>query len=277
MKKFLNVITLGILLLSACIVNATPQQDKEDFQTFFTERFPQISLADFGDGVYALDQDARDQWEAMSDFPPYEDDLERGEELFNTPFANGKNYASCFKNDGINIRQNYPKFDSKSGVVLTLEVAINECRATNGETALNYKVGDLAKISAYMSSTSEGSLINVVAPSKGNGLKAYEAGKQYFYSKRGQLNFSCANCHLQNVGRKARSETLSPALGHPTHFPVYRMKWAGFGTLHRRINSCNKQVRAQPLVAQSETYKNLEYFLTYMSNGLPINGPASRK
>ncbi|PCI19826.1 MAG: sulfur oxidation c-type cytochrome SoxA, partial [Piscirickettsiaceae bacterium] len=69
----------------------------------------------------------------------------------------------------------------------------------------------------------------------------------------------------------------SPALGHTTHFPVYRMKWASFGTLQRRFDSCNKQVRAQPLTGQSDAYKNLEYFLTFMSNGLPINGPASRK
>ncbi|HIL94145.1 MAG TPA: sulfur oxidation c-type cytochrome SoxA, partial [Cycloclasticus sp.] len=135
----------------------------------------------------------------------------------------------------------------------------------------------LAKISAYMASTSEDSVLNIVIPNNEKALAAYQAGKQYFYSKRGQLNFSCANCHVQNVGRKARSETLSPALGHPTHFPVYRMAWGNFGTLHRRFASCNKQVRAQPLAGQSEAYRNLEYFLTYMNNGLPINGPASRK
>ncbi|MBL4743352.1 MAG: sulfur oxidation c-type cytochrome SoxA [Cycloclasticus sp.] len=239
--------------------------------------FPDISLEGFGDGVYALDQDARDQWEAMNDFPPYEEDLEEGEELFNTPFSNGKTYANCFENDGKNIRQNYPLFDTKQNKVITLELAINNCRESNGEELLRYKKGEIAKLSAYMTYTSKDSLINVKTPDSKEALAAYEAGKQYYYSKRGQLNFSCANCHTQNAGRRARSETLSPALGHPTHFPVYRMKWAGFGTLQRRIDSCNKQVRAQPLSGQSEDYRNLEYFLTYMSNGLPINGPASRK
>ena len=28
---------------------------------------------------------------------------------------------------------------------------------------------------------------------------------------------------------------------------------------------------------QHPAYRDLEYFLTYMSNGLPINGPSSRK
>jgi sulfur-oxidizing protein SoxA len=40
---------------------------------------------------------------------------------------------------------------------------------------------------------------------------------------------------------------------------------------------CNSQVRATPLDPQSESYRNLEYFLTYMANGLELNGPASRK
>jgi len=37
------------------------------------------------------------------------------------------------------------------------------------------------------------------------------------------------------------------------------------------------QVRARPFEAQSEEFRNLEYFLTYMSNGLELNGPATRR
>jgi len=36
-------------------------------------------------------------------------------------------------------------------------------------------------------------------------------------------------------------------------------------------------VRAKPFKAQNEEYRNLEYFISYMSNGLEINGPGSRK
>jgi len=31
------------------------------------------------------------------------------------------------------------------------------------------------------------------------------------------------------------------------------------------------------LESGGEEYRNLEYFLTYMQNGLPLNGPGSRK
>ncbi|MGD9292012.1 MAG: sulfur oxidation c-type cytochrome SoxA, partial [Gammaproteobacteria bacterium] len=108
-------------------------------------------------------------------------------------------------------------------------------------------------------------------------LAAYENGKEFYYSKRGQLNFSCADCHVGNSGMMIRADKLSPALGHPTHFPVYRSKWNDMGTLHRRFDGCNKQVRAAPLPAQGEEYRNLEYFLTYMSNGMEVNGPGARK
>ena len=88
---------------------------------------------------------------------------------------------------------------------------------------------------------------------------------------------SCAACHAQNSGLKVRGDLLSPALGQVTHFPVYRAKWGTVGTLHRRFSGCNKQVRAKPFKAQGEEYRNLEYFLTTMSNGLKLNGPSSRK
>ncbi|MDH5378316.1 MAG: sulfur oxidation c-type cytochrome SoxA, partial [Gammaproteobacteria bacterium] len=57
----------------------------------------------------------------------------------------------------------------------------------------------------------------------------------------------------------------------------YRAKWQELGTLHRRFGGCNKQVRAKPFKPQSEEYRNLEYFLTYMSNGLKSNAPGMRK
>ncbi|MGB0713890.1 MAG: sulfur oxidation c-type cytochrome SoxA, partial [Gammaproteobacteria bacterium] len=78
-----------------------------------------------------------------------------------------------------------------------------------------------------------------------------------------------------------RGDVLSAGLGHGVGFPVWRTKWqvAGkpWGTIHRRYGGCNKQVRAKAFKAQGPEYRNLEYFLTYMSNGLPYNGPSSRK
>lgn len=276
-KLALTATAVALLAGLPLAAQATPAEDLKSFREYFMKRFPGVPLNEYQNGVYAINADARASWEAIEEFPPYEDELMRGEELFNTPFANGKTYASCFPNGGKGIRQNYPYFDADSGEIKTLEGEINECRTQNGEEPLGWSKGDIAAISAYMASTANGKKLNVKVPNDPRALEAYNRGKMHFYAKRGQLNLSCANCHQDNAGNMVRADTLSPALGHPTHFPVYRLKWSGLGTLHRRYGGCNKQVRALPFKSQSDEYKALEYFHTYMSNGIEVNAPSTRK
>lgn len=278
MRKLLAAIAAMSLVASAPQpASATPQQDLKEFRAYFAKRFPNVPFQDFQNGVYSIDKASREQWEAIEDFPPYEIDIEKGKEMFNTPFKNGKTYASCFENNGIGIRQNYPYFDTKTGQVVTLEGSINACRVKNGEEPLKWKKGKIAQISAYMAYTSRGNKMNIKIPDDERALAAYERGKHHFYAKRGQLNIACADCHVYNAGNRIRADILSPALGHVTHFPVYRSKWGELGTLHRRYGGCNKQVRAKPFKAQSDEYKALEYFHSYMSNGIEVNGPGARK
>jgi sulfur-oxidizing protein SoxA len=281
MKKitlFLSaLLAVGIAPIAA---NATPDQDLKAFRAYYQERFPDTPFKEFANGNYALGlttEDKRDQWLAQEDFPPYEGELEKGKKLFETPFANGKTYASCFKNGGKNIRQFYPYFDPASKQVKTLEQEINECRVQNGEKPLKWKKGAIAQISAYMAYTSRGEPVSVKIDDSAESLAAYERGKQHFYGKRGQLNMSCADCHMYNSGNNIRADLLSAALGQPTGFPVFRGKWGNLGTMHRRFGGCNKQVRAKPFKAQSDEYKALEYFLNYMSNGLAVNAPSYRQ
>lgn len=279
MKKVtLAVAALAMLAGTPLVAQAaTPEQDLEEFRNYYFERFPGIPLDEFQNGVYAISADARSSWEAIEEFPPYEDAVEHGKELFNTKFANGKSYADCLPNGGKNIRQHFPMFDSATGDIKTLEGEINACRKANGEKPFKWKKGDIAALSAYIASTSNGQTIDIKIPNDQRALDWYARGKRHFYAKRGQLNLSCANCHQDNAGNQIRADILSPALGHVTHFPVHRLKWKGLGTLHRRYGGCNKQVRAKPFKAQGKEYRNLEYFLTHMSNGIEYNGPSARK
>ena len=270
-------IGLICILMAAGVVSAAPEDDRQAFVNYFQKRFPNVGADAWVNGVYALDKASYEQWVQIEEFPPYELALGEGEELFNTPFANGKTYADCFPNGGVGIRQTYPYFDTGLGEVVTLELAINNCRVKNGEEPLGYKKGKIAALSGYMAYTSRGKVFDIEIPDDPRAMAAYEIGKKFYYSKRGQLNFSCADCHVTNAGMQVRADKLSPALGHPTHFPVYRSKWGAMGTLHRRFDGCNKQVRAKPLPAQGDEYRNLEYFMTYMSNGLEVNGPGARK
>ncbi|HED35370.1 MAG TPA: sulfur oxidation c-type cytochrome SoxA [Gammaproteobacteria bacterium] len=285
MKK-VAVIVSALCMLIAPIAGftANPDQDLKDFRKYFTDKFPDVPLQDFTNGVYSVDKPSREQWEAFEDFPPYEIFVDKGEELFKKPFKNGKGYSSCFPGVSKGIKQSYPFFDEKRAEVITLELAINECREKNGEKKLKWKKGKLAHLSAYIAYKSRGHKGAVKIVNSPDSMAWYERGKKHFYAKRGQLNMSCADCHYYNAGNKIRADILSPALGHTSHFPVYRNKWSlkstsgdGMGTMHRRYGGCNKQVRAKPFKAQSQEYRALEYFHTYMSNGLVLNGPGVRK
>ena len=253
-----------------------PPADARAFRDYFFRKFPNVKPDDFVNGPYALNEDMRRQWEEKEQFPPYEFSLEAGKELFGKPFANGKHYADCFSDQGIGIRQNYPQFDAASGKVVTLELALNQCREANGEKAISYTGDDMAALTAYMAFTSRGKPFDIKIPDDSRAIEAYENGKRYFYTRRGQLNFSCATCHVQNPGERLRAETLAPALGILNAMPIYRSEWGGMGTVSRRFITCNSQVRGVPLPPQSEEYRDLEYFLSYVSNGLPISGPGSR-
>lgn len=271
----LAALAVGLTLLFG-VAHASPQEDMKAFQDYFQQRFPDVPFEEFVNGSYALNAELRSQWEALMQFPPYSFALDRGKELFSTPFANGKTYADCFPNGGVGIKQNYPYFDTETDEVITLGLAVNRCREANGEKPLPYKTGDMAAILAYMASTSRGNEYDIEIPGDPAALAAYQAGKEFFYSRHGQLNFSCASCHVQNAGNQVRTQTLSPALGIVTSFPIHRSKWGSMGTLHRRFNGCLRNIRAEPFAPQSEEYRNLEYFLTYMSNGLPVAGPGVR-
>jgi sulfur-oxidizing protein SoxA len=256
---------------------AGPEEDRIAFQAYFQTRFPDVPLADYINGIYALDENARQQWMEIEEFPPYEFSLETGENLFRQPFGNGSTYSDCFDNQGIGVRQRYPRFDPDRGEVVTLEMAINLCRQRSDEPPYSYDSDELLSLSAHMAWTSRDEVFDIAIPDDPGAMTAYESGKQFYYSKRGQLNFSCADCHVSSAGLYVRADHLSASLGHPSHFPVYRSKLGKMISLHSRFYGCIRDVRAKSYAQQSIEYRNLEYFLTYMSNGLAVNGPGARK
>jgi L-cysteine S-thiosulfotransferase len=278
--RLLSVPLAALLLAGICAIavanGSDPARDARAFRDYFVQKFPNVRLYDFVNGPYSLNEDMRRQWEEKEQFPPYEFSLEAGKELFAKPLANGKHYADCFTDQGIGIRQNYPQFDAKSGKIVTLELALNECRKANGDAPISYTGEDMAALTAYMAFTSRGKPFDIKIPDDPRALEAYENGKRYFYTRRGQLNFSCATCHVQNPGERLRAEVLAPALGILNAMPIYRSEWGGMGTISRRFITCNSQVRGVPLEPQAEDYRDLEYFLSYVANGLPISGPGSR-
>ncbi len=274
-KAILGLIGLG-LLGGAANVMASPEADRQEMIKYFTTKYPNIKVEDYTYGALAFDADSKAQYDAIMEFPPYEAVLEKGKKMWETPLKSGKTYSDCLPNGGKNIAGNYPYFDDKAGKVVTLDDAINACRVANGETA--YKLGDVATmgtLTAYMRTLSDGMLSNVKVEGP-KAMAAYEDGKKTFFSRAGQLNFSCATCHVQNAGVKLRSELISPAIGHTVHWPVFR-GGDSLTELQTRYVGCFKSVRHVSAPAGSEKLNNLEYYHSYMSNGLPLKASVFRK
>ncbi len=277
MKKLISSVTLLALSLTPFVAaQATPEDDLKALRAYFKKNMPNPDLSDYKNGIYAFNKDARAQWEEIEEFPPYEIDLDKGKELWEKKFKNGKSFADCFGSDLSKIRPKYPYHDEAKDTIVTLEGDINKCLTDNGEKPYKWKKGNIAALSAYIAKAAEGTKITTM-PKTEKAIAWYNKGKNFFYAKRGQLNLSCADCHVYSASKWIRGDNLGPAVGHTTHFPVFRSKWGALGTLHRRYGGCNKNIRAKPFKAQSDEYKALEYFEAVMSNGLEINGPGARK
>ena len=275
MKLLTGMAGLGIAL-GAVTAHASPEKDRQELIKFYTDKYPNVKVEDYVYGALAFEPDAKAQYEAIMEFPPFDSQVEAGRKLWETPFKNGKTYASCLPNGGKMIAGNYPMFDEAKGKVVTLVDAINGCRVANGEEA--YKVGDKATmglLTAYMRTLSDGMMSNVKVEGP-KAMAAYDDGKKSFFSRKGQLNFACASCHVQNAGVKLRSELISPAVGHTVHWPVFR-GGDNLVQLQQRYVGCFKSVRAVSAPQGSTTLNNLEYFHSALSNGLPLKASVFRK
>lgn len=274
MKKITAaLVVMGVIFGLPVASQADPASDLKAFRSYFKKKFPTIKLTEYQNGLYALPiaKDLRTEWEEIMVFPPAEPEVESGK-----AFWNKHNLGSCFKNKGVGIAHAYPRWDKAKKAVVTAEEDINACLVRKGQKPIkNMKKGKMAAVTAYFRSMSNGKKVAIDVSDPGM-MAEYEYGKKFFWARRGQLNFSCATCHVHNAGMRIGGNILSPALGHTTGFPVYRSKWGGLGTIHRRYGGCNKQVRAKPFKAQSREYKALEVYETYMSTGIPLSVPGQR-
>lgn len=274
MKSLLITLTaMGILVGASIGVHADPAQDLQAFQDFFRNKFPDVPFDEFSNGLFALPaaKEQRARWEQVMKLPPYEFALERGQ-----AFWEENNIAGCFKNAGRNIAQRYPYWDERTSMVRTIELDINECLKRKGQSPIeNMKNGTMAEVAAYMKSLSRGQRVQI-SISTPAARDAYEEGRAFFWARRGQLNLSCATCHVDNAGKRLGGNIVSAALGHGVGYPAYRSEWSELGTLHWRYAACNLQVRAAPFKAQSRQYRRLQYYQTYLQQGLPLTAPSQR-
>ncbi len=255
---------------------ATPEADRAAFIALYRDLFPDKPLEHYVDGALMLSADAKSQFDSIMEFPPFQGDLDQGRTLWETPFRNGKTFASCFANDGRNVAGHYPYYEADGDRVVTFEMDINRCLRANGEAPFRYDdKSTMGIVTAHARTLSDGMRVDVRVEGA-RALAKYEHGKTLYFTRMGQYNFACASCHMSNAGKILRTEILSPTVGQATHWPVFR---AGdnLNTLHMRYRRCMEQMRAAPFKAGSEEFNDLEYFHSYLSNGLPMRASVYRK
>ncbi len=202
---------------------------------------------------------------------------EQGQELFNTAMgANGESCASCHTNaeDLTRVRATYPKWDEAHGAVQTVEMQVQECQTESMgmAEAWGQNSQEMLNMTAYIASIGRGQVIDVAID--GPAQATWDAGKEIYYTRYGQLELSCANCHEQNYGNYIRADHLSQ--GQINGFPTYRLKNARLNGTHNRFRGCIRDTRGETFAIGSDEFIALELYVASRGNGLTVEGPSVR-
>lgn len=254
-----------VLALAATSALAAPEAVRKEVIDRLQKQLPDFSASEYVLGPAAFDEGLRakiDENAAAS-----QPILEAGQKIWNAKFKDGRSLAGCFPNGGRRVAANYPQYDARLKRVVTLELAINQCRKAHREAIFDpADAATMGAASAYARSLSNGTKMAVRVPAAAE--DRFEQGRRMYFTRMGQRNFACASCHLQAAGRHFDAMALSPAIGQATHWPEIRD--GAPVTLQSRIRECLELMGAAPFPAGSDELNHLEYFLSYLSNGLPL-------
>ncbi len=196
--------------------------------------------------------------------------VEKGAQLFGTSGC-----LDCHKSeDFAGPVSAFPKRHKATGALINLQGQINYCRSERlGAAPYAYESEAMLGLVSFLKNQGAGRQLNYdISPDL---QPHFNAGKDYFYQRRGQFNLSCAQCHDDNWGTKMRGDTISQ--GHINGFPTFRNDWQTLGSAHRRFQACNAGVRAQQSELGSQAYLQLEVYLKARGAGLKNETPSIRR
>jgi L-cysteine S-thiosulfotransferase len=202
----------------------------------------------------------------------------RGERLWREAVgAAGPSCATCHGDAGASMKgvaTRYPLVDREAARLVNVAGRVNLCRERHQKSEpLAEESEALLALTAYVTYQSRGMPMNVTIDSD-NGAY-FERARDRYYRRLGQLNLSCAHCHDHNWGRTLYNETVSQ--GHGTGWPGYRLEWQTFGSLQRRLRACYSGLRAVMPEYGARELVELELFLAWRANRLPIEAPGVRR
>lgn len=202
--------------------------------------------------------------------------VEEAMETWNT--AEGSKGKSCADCHGevekmAGVKATFPKWNDSAEKVITMQMQVNTCRENGmGAEPWGYDKAPAINMEALLSSVSRGMPVNVAID--GPGQATWELGKELYYTRTGQLDLSCANCHEQNYGNMIRADHLSQ--GQINGFPTYRLKNAKLNGVHSRFKGCVRDTRAETYKPGSDEFIALEMYVASRGNGLSVEGPSVR-
>lgn len=202
--------------------------------------------------------------------------VERGREIFHrADGAAGRSCASCHDEASTRgMAARYPRYEAERGGIVDLTMAIDDMRRDKmGAPPLGRESEDMLAVTAFLARQSSG--IARAVDIGGAARPFFEAGRTFFFARRGQLNLSCAQCHDALAGAKLRGDTISQ--GQTDGFPIYRLMWRSMASVDRMFAWCNSALRAEPYASGSPDYLALAFYLAWRGRALPLDAPAVRR
>ena len=187
----------------------------------------------------------------------------------------GKSCASCHEGPEsmAGVRAVYPKWNEAAGEVRTLEMQVNDCRTNRmGAEAWKWSGSEMVDMTALLAYVSRGMPMNVAID--GPAQSTWEQGKEIYYTRYGQLELACANCHEDNYGNYIRADHLSQ--GQTNGFPAYRLKNTKLNSVQNRFKGCVRDTMAETFSEGSPEFIALELYVASRGNGLSVEGPSVR-
>lgn len=281
--KSLAATTLGLALSGMAF--ADPVEDTLTVETddgtieFVTKTAAPDHLKDVMDTIYSgwlyREDDTRDMQRDDFDNPGMVF-VDRGMDLWNKAIGkNGESCAGCHQGPETmaGLRAVTPRVDEKTGKLMTVENYIDACVTERmGLEAWGWTGDKMKDMLALISMQSRGMAVDVKID--GAAAPFWEKGKEIYYTRFGQLEMSCANCHEDNQGLFIRSDHLSQ--GQINGFPTYRLKDAGILSAQQRFVGCVRDTRAETFKPNSDEFKALELYVASRGNGLTVEGVSVR-
>jgi L-cysteine S-thiosulfotransferase len=254
----------------------SPEQDRAALVQALQKRLPGTRPEDWVIGGTAFEPGVTAIPLTAANATNTADILSIGKKRWEQKFKDGKSFSNCFPNGGKRMASNYPQFEQSTKQVVTIETALNRCLQLHGETTIPpANAAEMGPLSAYARSLSENQPLNVRVLGQG-ARDRFDAGRRLFNARIGQQNFACASCHVQHAGGMYGTGGLAPAVGQAVSWP--RVQPGGtIRSLQAQFQRCFQRSGAEPFLEGSDEFNNLEYYLAYLSNGLPLRPLATAR